>query len=155
MPETNVYQKQSVMPTTMARMIAFHEDPRAINRLTPPPIFVQLLRDDRKSFKDGELVFRLWLGPVPVQWVARHEPGPTATSFADRMLQGPLASWEHQHIFQQTEQGVLLIDHITFAHKPGIAGLLSRLVFDGISLRLLFIYRHWQTRRTLEGVLEA
>jgi ligand-binding SRPBCC domain-containing protein len=146
MPENKVYQKQSVIATTMARMIAFHEDPRAINRLTPPPIFVQLLRDDRKSFSEGELIFRLWLGPIPVKWVARHEPGPTATSFQDRMIEGPMAFWLHQHIFRDVPGGVELTDRVTYAHKAGLPGLLTRLIFDGLSLRILFLYRHLRTR---------
>lgn len=151
MPENTVYQKQSVMPTTMARMIAFHEDPRALKWLTPPPIFVQLLRDDRKSFSDGEIFFRLWLGPIPVKWLARHEPGPSETSFQDRMIEGPMAFWLHQHIFREVPGGVELTDRITYAHKPGLPGLLTRLLFDGIPLRILFIYRHLRTRLGTRG----
>src|SRR5436190_18104556 len=101
MPATKVFQHQSTFPTTMERMTAFHNDPRAINRLTPPPIFVQCLRDDRTSLTGGELLFRLWFGPIPVRWLARHEPGPTENSFQDRMIAGPLDSWLHQHIFKE------------------------------------------------------
>jgi ligand-binding SRPBCC domain-containing protein len=130
----------------METMIAFHDHPRAINRLTPPPIFVQCLRDDRTSLTDGELDFRLWLGLIPVRWLARHEPGPTPTSFIDRMLSGPLASWQHEHLFREVPGGIELTDRITFAHKPGLPGLLTRLLFDGLPLRFLFIYRHLRTR---------
>jgi ligand-binding SRPBCC domain-containing protein len=130
----------------MDRMIDFHEKPEALGILTPPPMFVQLLRDDRASFTDGELEFRLWFGPVPVRWVARHEPGPTPTSFADRMVEGPLAHWEHQHIFAEVPGGVELRDRIAIAHRPGLPGLLTRLIFDGLPLRALFIYRHLRTR---------
>src|SRR5262245_42463225 len=142
----HVFEKRSIFPTTMQRMMAFHEYPRAINRLTPPPIFVQCLRDDRKSLTEGDLTFRLWFGVIPVRWVARHEPGPTETSFADRMMDGPLASWLHEHIFREVPGGVELTDRITFEHKPGLPGLLTRLVFDGLPLRLLFFYRHLRTR---------
>jgi ligand-binding SRPBCC domain-containing protein len=154
MAETHVYQKQSVIPTTMARMIAFHEDPHAINRLTPPPIFVQLLRDDRQSFDDGELVFRLWLGPVPIQWKARHEPGPTETSFQDRMIAGPMASWLHQHIFREVPGGIELTDRVSYAHKTGLPGLFTRLMFGGLPLRILFAYRHLRTRLGTRGLAQ-
>lgn len=146
MPHEPVFQRQSTFPTTMERMIAFHESPRAINRLTPPPIFVQCLRDDRTSLTDGELLFRLWLGPIPVRWRARHEPGPTETSFQDRMIEGPLDSWLHQHIFEQVSGGIQLTDRVTYAHKPGLSGLFTRLIFGGPPLRFLFIYRHLRTR---------
>ena len=146
MPATKVFQHQSTFPTTMDRMIAFHNDPRAINRLTPPPIFVQCFRDDRTSLTDGELLFRLWFGPIPIHWLARHEPGPSETSFQDRMIEGPLDSWLHQHIFEEVPGGIQLTDRITFAHKPDLPGLLTRLVFDGLPLRFLFMYRHLRTR---------
>ena len=143
---TTTYEKRSVIPATLDALWAFHEDKRALARLTPPPIFVQRLRDEMTSLTSGELEFRLWFGPVPVRWVARHEPGPIATSFIDRMVSGPMQSWEHQHILREVPGGVELIDRVTYAHKPGLAGLLTRLVFDGLPLRLLFFYRHLRTR---------
>lgn len=132
-------------------MLAFHADPRAIQRLTPPPplMFMQVLRDNRTSLTAGELEFRLWFGPLPVRWLARHEPGPIPTSFTDRMIHGPMARWEHQHIFREVEGGIELIDRITLSHKPGLPGFLTRLIFDGLPLRLLFVYRHLRTRFAL------
>ena len=65
------------------------------------------------------------------------------------MIAGPMARWEHQHIFAEVDGGVELIDHITLAHKPGLQGILTRIVFDGPPLRMLFLYRHWRTRRAL------
>lgn len=134
--------------------MAFHNEANALARLTPPPplMFVQVLRDDRTSLTEGELEFRLWFGPVPVHWLARHEPGPIPTSFVDRMIAGPLAYWEHQHIFQETAEGVTLIDRITLGHKGGTAGLWTRLIFGRLPLRLLFMYRHLRTRLSLRGL---
>ncbi len=130
--------------------MAFHQDPRALSRLTMPPTFIQVLRDDRKSLTEGEIEFTLWLGPLPVRWVARHAPGPIATSFADQMVRGPMARWEHLHLFEPAGEHTRLVDRITYAYKGGIGGLFTRLVFDGLPLRLLFVYRHWRTRRALE-----
>jgi ligand-binding SRPBCC domain-containing protein len=146
-----IFEQRSVIPTTLDAMLAFHAHPNALTRLMPPPpfMFVQVLRDDRDSLTSGEIEFRLWLGPVPLRWKARHEPGPTPASFVDRMLEGPLAHWEHQHIFREVDGRVELLDHITLAHKPGWQGWLTRLIFDGLPLRLLFRYRHFRTRRAL------
>lgn len=148
---TRVFEKRSVMKTTMAEMLAFHEDPAAMPKLSPPPIIVRVKRDDRTSLTEGELEFTLWFGPVPIHWLARHEPGPTETSFADRMIEGPMAYWRHEHIFEETADGIALIDRVTVAHKPGLPGLLTRLMFDGVPLRILFFYRHLRTRRAVES----
>lgn len=145
------FEKSSVMPTTLQALLDFHQDPRALARLTPPPILMQLHRDERRSLTDGEIEFTLWFGPLLIRWTARHEAGSCAHSFADRQIKGPLAYWRHEHIFEPVAGGVELTDRITLAHRAGLAGLLTRLVFDGLPLRLLFAYRHWRTRRALAG----
>jgi len=141
-----VYEKSTVMKTTMERMHAFHEAPKALSQLTPPPIFMQLLVDRRTSITEGDLEFILWLGPIPFRWHVEHQPGPTPTSFADFMLSGPMAYWRHEHIFEQEDAGIRLTDRVTLAHKPGLLGLFTRLMFDGLPLRFLFFYRHLRTR---------
>lgn len=145
----NTYEKRTVFRTTLDKMQAFHEDPAALAKLTPPPIFMQVKRDDRTSLTEGEIHFTMWFGPIPIQWVARHEAGPTEHSFADRMIEGPMQYWYHRHIFEETADGVALIDRVTIAHKPGLQGILTRLMFDGVPLRILFFYRHLRTRMAL------
>ena len=148
---TRVFQKSSVIKTTLAEIKRFHEAPRALASLTPPPIRMQVQRDERRSLTEGEIEFTLSFGPLPIRWIARHQPGPTADSFADLQLRGPLAYWRHEHIFAEVAGGVALTDRITLAHRPGFIGLLTRLAFDGLPLRLLFVYRHWRTRRALQS----
>jgi ligand-binding SRPBCC domain-containing protein len=145
----HIYEKRSIIHTTMERMIAFHQDPSTMPKLSPPPIFVKIHRDERISLIEGELEFTLWFGPIPVHWVARHEPGPTGTSFSDVMVKGPMAHWRHEHIFEEDSQGITLIDRVTLTHKPGLPGVFTRLMFAGLPLRILFFYRHLVTRLTI------
>jgi len=145
-PEAKTHEFSTVISTTLEQMEAFHADPNAFGKLTPPPIFAQVHRRELNSMTDGELEFTLWFGPLPVRWLAKHEPGPTEHSFADRMMRGPMRFWLHRHIFEPVEGGVRLTDRITLAHKPGFPGLLTRLFFDGLPLRFLFFYRHLRTR---------
>ena len=146
---TRRFEKTSTLPATLDALLRFHEDPRALARLTPPPIVMRLHRDERRSLSEGEIEFTLWFGPIPIRWIARHEPGPTPHSFADSQVKGPLAYWRHEHIFSEVDGGVRLTDRITLAHRRGPLGVLTRLAFDGLPLRLLFAYRHWRTRRAL------
>lgn len=148
---TRHFEHRSTMATTLEQMVAFHADPRALSRLTMPPTRIQVLQDDRESLTKGRIAFRLWLGPMPIRWVAEHVPGPTLSSFADVMVEGPLARWEHQHIFELVGDRVALIDRITFEHESGLCGMLTRILFDGLPLRILFMYRHWRTRQAVEA----
>jgi ligand-binding SRPBCC domain-containing protein len=142
-----IFIHRSVIPTTMQQIIAFHEDRRALAKLTPPPIFVQMHRDERTSLTNGEVEITLWFALLPVRWIARHEPGPTETSFADRQIKGPLEAWRHEHVFTQLEGGIELMDRVTYQHqRGGRRGLFTRLAFNGLILHILFMYRHLRTR---------
>ncbi len=147
---THVYEKSSVIRTTIDDMLAFHNNPAALAKLSPPPIFMQMHEDNRTSLSEGDLKFTLWMGPIPIKWHAQHEPGPTQHSFADRQISGPMGYWRHEHIFTEVETGVKLTDRLTIGHRKGLQGLLTRLMFDGIPLRILFFYRHLRTRMALQ-----
>lgn len=144
--EYRSFVKISFINTSLDRLKRFHEDPEALAKLTPPPIVMQLHRDARRSINEGEIEFTLWFGPVPIRWIARHEPGPCPHSFADLQIKGPMAYWRHEHVFIEKPGGVELRDRIVLAHKRGLAGLVTRLLFDGLPMRILFAYRHYRTR---------
>lgn len=146
-----VFEKRSRFKTSLSAMIAFHEDPRVFGYLVPPGVIMRMHDDQRTSLTQGDLTFTLWMGVVPLKWHARHEPGPTANSFADVMISGPLQYWRHEHIFNPVEQGVELIDRVTYRYKPGAAGWFSRVAFSTPALHFLFFYRHLRTRFALEG----
>jgi hypothetical protein len=145
------FENQSIIHASPEQLRTFHEQPTALPKLSPPLIIVQILRDDRRSLTEGELEFNLWFGPFPIHWVALHQPGPTENSFVDVMLNGPMASWHHEHRFDAHPEGAMLIDRVTYTHQSSIKGLLTRLIFGGIPLRILFMYRHWRTRITLNN----
>lgn len=147
-PPTNakVFEHTSLIRTTLEALTDFHADPKAFSRLTPPPIFAQIHRRELVSLTQGELEFTLWFGPLPIRWLAEHQPSVNAHSFADYMQRGPMAYWRHEHIIEPQGDAVRLTDRITLAHKSGFDGLLTRLMFDGLPLRFLFIYRHLRTK---------
>jgi len=147
-----VFEKKSVMKGTVQQLWDFHAQPNAFGILTPPPIFIQMRENKLKSLTEGTVDFTMWLGPIPLHWIAQHLPGPTPTSFMDRQLSGPMGFWEHQHIFREVPEGVELTDHVTLEHKPGLAGLFSRMMFDGPPLQIFFFYRHLRTRMALKNM---
>jgi ligand-binding SRPBCC domain-containing protein len=149
--QTHTYEKRTTIATSLERITAFHQSLDTMPLLAPPPIFIRIQRDDRISLTEGELDFTLWFGPIPIRWLARHQPGPTEYAFTDLMVKGPMAYWRHDHIFEEVPDGVVLIDRVHYAHKFGITGMFTHLMFDGLPLRALFFYRHLRTRMALNG----
>ena len=61
-----------------------------------------------------------------------------------------MAYWRHEHIFIETAGGVELLDRIVMANRHGFVGFITRLLFDGVPLQILFAYRHRRTRMAIQ-----
>jgi ligand-binding SRPBCC domain-containing protein len=134
----------------LAAVAEFHRDARALQRLSPPPLIVQLHRVDPMG--EGAVAdFTLWMGPLPIRWVAVHSNVNPSNGFTDTQQRGPLRSWRHTHRFMAVSADTTRVtEHITYEHHRGLAGILARLLFSPVGLRFLFWYRSWVTRRALE-----
>ena len=131
---------------------AFHDDTSALKKLNPPPILVQLHRND--PLGEGSVSeFTLWMGPLPVRWRAVHsDVGPYG--FTDTQESGPLAYWKHTHSFAAVDAHTTRVsEHIEYEYKPGLFGLFSRLLFGKPGLTFLFGWRAWATKRNVKREL--
>jgi len=133
----------------LAEVAEFHHDTRALKRLTPPPIIVQLHRVDPMA--EGSVSeFTLWFGPIPIRWTAVHSNvGPSG--FTDTQTRGPLKYWRHTHSFGvESEKVTCIREHVEYEHPGGLRGLFTRLLFGRLGLLALFTARKVVTRRLLE-----
>ena len=86
--------------------------------ITPPPIIVQVHHAPPVLADGDEMDFTMWLGPLPVHWLARIEAVSPA-GFTDRQLRGPFTEWIHRHTFRaMDEQTTDVIDEITLQPSP-------------------------------------
>lgn len=141
------YQHRFKIKASQSRVAAFHQQSSGMGAITPPPIRVELHRVPQGL--TGEMDFTLWLGPLPVHWVASIEDASEA-GFTDRQLSGPFAQWTHRHSFIRVdEETTEVIDQVNLRLKShpvwGPVGLSFAL-----GLPVLFAYRAWKTRRLLE-----
>ncbi len=124
----------------------FHRDTSALERLTPPPTFVQI--HSIEPMAEGSVSkFTLWVGPLPLRWTAVHR-NVSDRGFTDVQAEGPAAKWEHTHTFTPLDADHTRIDeHIEFEHKRGFWGIVTRLLFSRPNLLVMFAYRRFVTRR--------
>lgn len=132
----------------LSRVASFHQQYTSMGAITPPPIRVELHRVPA-NLSGGEMDFTLWLGPLPIHWVAQIEDV-SESGFTDRQLRGPFAEWVHRHSFvTMDEQTTEVVDEVTLRLRThplwGLVGIGMQL-----SLPLLFAYRAWKTRRYLQ-----
>lgn len=142
------YHHRFEVKAPLAEVAQFHRLSASMGAITPPPVLVRV-HHAPEVLKDGdEMDFTMWLGPLPVRWVARIEDV-TSSGFVDRMLRGPFSSWVHHHRFVGVDtQTIAVEDHVevTLSSHP-----FWKLVggFMWVNLPVLFAYRGFKTRRLL------
>jgi hypothetical protein len=138
-----------VVDAPLAAVQAFHHDTRALKKLTPPPMVVQLRRVE--PLAEGSISeFTLWLGPIPIPWRAVHSDV-NEYGFTDTQVRGPMVVWRHTHRFTPLPDGRTRLDeHVVYQHPSGLRGLFTRLLFGRIGLRLLFTWRKMATQRHVQ-----
>lgn len=143
------FQHEFIIKAPLQLVVDFHGKSASMSDITPPPIRVRFQRAPEELVEGDEIDFILWMGVVPVRWVARIEDVST-TGFADRQLFGPFREWVHRHTFVRiSENRTKVIDQVQarLDSKPFnmIIGMLMWL-----GLPILFAFRAWKTRRLLE-----
>jgi ligand-binding SRPBCC domain-containing protein len=145
------FQRSFKVDAPISLVANFHADPRALQRLTPPPI---LMRPGRmEPLTEGSISeFVMWLGPFPVRWVARHSSVSQA-GFTDEQLEGPFKRWVHHHRYEALapDQSLVTDDISAELSDRLLARLLGAVMWLG--LPILFAYRAWRTRVELARMM--
>lgn len=140
------------LPGSAARALEWHRRPGAFERLTPPWVDVRV--ESRAGGIDpGDRVrLRVRKGPAAFAWTLEHAPAEGGPGFADVQVQGPFASWRHDHLFADRDGGGTLTDRVRFA-LPGPLSLAEGMVRR--DLARLFAFRHRTTREDLAAHARA
>ncbi|MEM9137395.1 MAG: SRPBCC family protein [Cyanobacteria bacterium P01_F01_bin.42] len=144
------FEQSNVIQAPAKRVWEFYERPDILNLLTPPWQPVEIIRREGGLDIGAESEFRLWLGPLPIPWIAVHTACVKYQKFVDVQKQGPLEFWQHQHIFLDEGEQTTLIDQISFSLPGG--EIAEMLLGDFIKQRLrdMFEYRHRVTQERCE-----
>ena len=133
----------------MADVLEFHGRASSLGAITPPVIPVRLNHAPDRLGPGDEMDFTMWMGPLPVRWVARVE-SVSSDGFVDHQVEGPFEFWSHRHTFDPLDEGTTeVIDTVEAKLKRhpvwGPVGLAMWL-----GLPFLFAYRGWKTKRLIE-----
>ncbi|MBR8828627.1 MAG: SRPBCC family protein [Gomphosphaeria aponina SAG 52.96 = DSM 107014] len=126
---------------------SFHEREDILQLLTPPWQPVKIIRREG-GLKVGAISeFCIFLGPIPVRWVARHTEYEQYRLFVDQQIEGPMKYWLHRHQFVAENGKTNLTDSIEYALPGG--WLVELLLGWWVNSRLqdMFRYRHEVTHR--------
>jgi ligand-binding SRPBCC domain-containing protein len=137
------FVKQSEVPAPPDAVFAWHEQPGAVERLTPPWERVEMVERGDSLRIGTRVIFKVFTGPFAKLWVAEHVEYDPPHLFADVQRRGPFAYWYHHHRFAPTAQGTtLMTDEVEYALPLGWLGALVGGGFVRAKLQKMFDYRH-------------
>ncbi|MFN0124807.1 MAG: SRPBCC family protein [Blastocatellia bacterium] len=137
------FMRQSEIAAPPAVVFAWHEEPGAVERLTPPWERVEMLQRASGLRVGTRVVFRVFTGPFSRRWVAEHTEYQPPHLFTDVQREGPFAWWRHCHRFEPTARGTtLMTDEIEYALPMGWLGELVAGAYTRAKLQRMFDYRH-------------
>jgi len=137
------FMMQSEVHAPPEAVFAWHEQPGAVEKLTPPWEKVEMVERADSLRIGARVVFRVFAGPLPRTWVAEHVEYDPPRLFADIQRQGPFAYWYHRHRFEPTERGTtMMVDEIEYELPLGWLGELFGGGFTRAKLKKMFHYRH-------------
>jgi ligand-binding SRPBCC domain-containing protein len=144
-----VYTHRVSVKAPLGDVAEFHRDAQALRRLTMPPVFIQIHSAEPLA-ENSKTEFTLWLGPLPMQWLAVHSQVDQLYGFTDTQSRGPFMHWEHQHRFIKIDEYTTEITDEIQAQMP--RHLFWKLVcwLMWVNLPLMFAYRSWVIRRAME-----
>ncbi|MFP3855277.1 MAG: SRPBCC family protein [Anaerolineales bacterium] len=146
------YKHRFKVEAPLAAVRQFHQRMESFKALTPPPIIVQLHRAPENPGQGDEMEFTLWLGPLPVRWLAEFTQV-DQDGFTDLQKHGPFKRWVHHHHFTSQPNGSTVIED-RIEVEIGLGMLTPIAVGMWLGLPLLFLYRQWRTRRALASIVE-
>jgi ligand-binding SRPBCC domain-containing protein len=142
------FTNRFVVNAPLQKVADFHSNPKVFSKLMPPPTLVRFTTFEPLE-EGSKTSFKMWIGPLPINWVAVHFDVDPLNGFTDKQVEGPFSYWEHRHEF-------IPLSDTTTEVIDTIQAIPSRHLFWGpicwliwFSLPLLFSYRGWVTKQEI------
>ncbi|GIW70667.1 MAG: hypothetical protein KatS3mg102_0209 [Planctomycetota bacterium] len=144
-----IYRARFEVPAE--ELFAWHERPGALERLLPPWSGMRVLERQGTIRNGDRAVLQLRLGPLRVRWVALHRGYEPGRRFADEQVEGPFASWFHEHRFlPEGPHACTLEDRIRYREPAGWLGRAVAGSWVRRELERTFAWRAGRLRAELE-----
>lgn len=140
-----MFNKTSTLPYDQQTVFGYHSQLGAIDRLIPPWERVKILKRNDSLQVGSEVLLQQSLGPLKMEWLARHTAFDPPNRFQDQQLRGPFKSWVHDHIVESvSDQSSKLTDSVVYELPYGPAGRLGG-PWIARKISSMFSYRHQTT----------
>jgi ligand-binding SRPBCC domain-containing protein len=120
-----VLEREQWVARRLEEVFAFFSRPENLQQITPPWLHFGMV-EAPKVLAVGSLIhYRLRIHGVPIRWTTEITEWNPPHGFVDRELSGPYALWNHEHLFESSNEGTTMRDRVQWALPLGWAGLVA------------------------------
>ena len=135
--------RKTKLPVSIEEAWDFFSSPKNLKAITPPYLGFEVTSDNHDKMYPGMIITYI-VKPVlsiPLKWMTEITQVRDLEFFIDEQRIGPYKLWHHQHIFTQTDNGVVMEDIIHYSLPMWIFGQFAHWLFVRKQLESIFDYR--------------
>ncbi|WP_310682346.1 SRPBCC family protein [Aliifodinibius sp. S!AR15-10] len=138
-----LYQRQT-LHAPLEKIWDFISHPANLNDITPPELDFEITSPVPDKMHNGLLIqYKVTLPLLGVSdWVTEIKHIIPNKQFIDEQRIGPYRFWYHFHGLEETENGVVMTDQVSYQPPYGILGKLVNTVLIRRQLDTIFDYRY-------------
>ena len=144
MPYTQIIRKQ-IIKSDIGSVWRFMSSPKNLERITPKWMIFKITSKNEDQTMYPGMIISYKVTPllnIPMKWVTEITHVNKHKYFIDGQKIGPYTLWHHEHKFQETDQGILMTDIITYIPPFKILGKIANIIFIKKRVNKIFDYRH-------------
>ena len=141
----NLYQlkKTQILQASLLEVWNFIQDPSNLSKITPADMGFEIKGEKPTKMYPGMIIsyrVRPLLG-IPMNWVTEITHMVEQSYFVDEQRLGPYRVWHHEHHLKPHENGVEMIDIVSYSIGWGILDPLIQKFIIAPQLEKIFNYR--------------
>jgi len=122
-----IFKTTQFIKTDLESCWKFFSDPANLAEITPPVMNFRIQFPQPVPDMYQGMIIRYKVSPlfnIPMEWITEISHVSKPYYFVDNQLKGPYKVWHHQHFFEETEDGVIITDIVTYVLPAGFLGSL-------------------------------
>lgn len=135
--------QQQTLRAPIEEVWKFIAHPANLNNITPPELDFEIISPVPELMYDGLLIqYKVTLPLLGASdWVTEIKHIIPKRQFIDEQRIGPYSFWYHFHGLEETEDGVVMTDQVSYQLPYGIIGKLANSLLIRRQLKSIFEYR--------------
>lgn len=138
------FKTHQLLPISISEAWSFFSSPENLSKITPPEMDFKILTPNLPNKIYNGMLVDYMVKPIfgiKMKWKTEIMNVTQEKYFIDKQLVGPYSVWEHKHLFEANQNGVLMTDIVNYKLPFGLLGKLIHFIFIRRKIESIFEYR--------------